>query len=107
MTAAAAPPARLFVNNTFTLKPGASQEEFVALMKATVDKAPAGCLSVQLHSSVDGRKVLNRSEWSDMAAFERRFEGGGKEAFGKIMALVESVQQEPFWLDADVQVPAR
>ncbi|KAJ3159540.1 hypothetical protein HDU86_001549 [Geranomyces michiganensis] len=105
MTVSSSPQARLFVINTFTLKPGASQDEFVTLMKETAGKAPPGCVNLQLHSSVDGRKVVNRSEWTSMEAFEKRFEAAdGKAAFGKIMALVESVQQEPYWLTAEVQL---
>ncbi|KAJ3284486.1 hypothetical protein HK104_009897 [Borealophlyctis nickersoniae] len=97
--------APLIVINTFTVKPG-KQSDFIQLMKATVSKAPKGCLSVQLHASIDGTKVVNRSEWSSLEAFEKRFEGeGSKDAFAKIKELVEGVEQEPYWLVEDIRVP--
>ncbi|KAI8815567.1 uncharacterized protein EV422DRAFT_572638 [Fimicolochytrium jonesii] len=106
MTSFPAAARRLIAINIFTVKPG-TQPEFMALLKQT-GKAnpPAGCLSIQLHASVDGTKVLNRSEWASLEAFEKRFQtDGSKEAFAKIRELVERVEQEMYWLDeADVIV---
>ncbi|KAJ3018479.1 hypothetical protein HKX48_002855 [Thoreauomyces humboldtii] len=93
---------RLFVINTFHLKSQSTPTEFIALLKEATGKAPEGCLSVQLHASLDGTKVVNRSEWTDMQSFERRFDGDAKKAFGKIMTMVERVEQEPYWLVADI-----
>ncbi|KAI8915258.1 hypothetical protein DFJ77DRAFT_510357 [Powellomyces hirtus] len=94
--------AKLIAINIFTVKPG-KQSEFIQLMKNIATRTPPpGCKTIQLHASVDGKTVLNRSEWESLDAFENRFnDQSSKGVFSQMKELVDGVDQKPYWFDEE------
>ena len=58
--------------NVFTVEPEKQQQLFTLLVEATEEtmKHVPGFISATIHSSVDGKKVVNYAQWDDKSAFD-------------------------------------